>query len=91
MKNKPELKTWSIYFFCALYITAGVLHFIKPEFYLKIMPQYIPWHLTMVYLSGIIEIILGVALIYKKNKKMGCLWNYCFINCCFSCKFIHGI
>lgn len=53
------------------YILAGVLHFINPGFYLNIMPPYLPWHLKLVYLSGICEMISGVLLILKKTRRIG--------------------
>jgi uncharacterized membrane protein len=45
------------------YIGAGVLHFINTQFYLKIMPPYIPYHLAMVYISGAAEIAGGLGLL----------------------------
>jgi len=45
-----------------MYVVAGVMHFIKPKQYMRIMPRYIPNHKLMVYLSGIAEIVLGIAL-----------------------------
>jgi uncharacterized membrane protein len=44
------------------YIVAGILHFLKPGAYLKIMPPYIQWPLAMVYLSGAAEIAGGIGL-----------------------------
>ncbi len=41
---------------------AGAMHFVNPEFYLKIMPSYLPWHRELVSLSGLLEISLGVSL-----------------------------
>lgn len=38
------------------------MHFINPDFFLKIMPPYVPLHLELVYLSGLCEIGLGVLL-----------------------------
>lgn len=46
----------------ALYFIAGIMHFIKPKIYLRIMPNYLPEHKLLVYLSGAIEIILGIFL-----------------------------
>ena len=43
-------------------------HFIKPKMYMKIMPPYIPYHLNMVYLSGVAEIILGIAVCFALTK-----------------------
>ncbi|MBL7909759.1 MAG: hypothetical protein JNJ41_01735 [Bacteroidia bacterium] len=63
------MKKLSLILMSLLYISAGIYHFINPTFYLKIMPDYIPAHLTMIYLSGAIEIILGITLLIKKFQK----------------------
>ncbi|MGI8670802.1 MAG: DoxX family protein [Aridibacter sp.] len=52
------------------FIFAGANHFINPKFYLKIMPPYLPWHLFLIYLSGIFEIILGIMLLIPKTQKL---------------------
>jgi uncharacterized membrane protein len=44
-------------------IVAGINHFVDPEFYLQLMPPYIPAHKLMVDLSGIAEIVLGIGLL----------------------------
>ncbi|MBA2610349.1 MAG: hypothetical protein H0U95_00155 [Bacteroidetes bacterium] len=54
----------------ALYIFAGIYHFANPSFYLKIMPNYIPFHLFMIYFTGVIEIVLGLFLFIKRTQKM---------------------
>lgn len=58
------MKEITLYIMASLYIIAGIYHFVNPKFYLKIMPPYIPWHKTMIYLSGAAEIILGLLLFY---------------------------
>jgi uncharacterized membrane protein len=52
------------------YVAAGVLHFTKTGFYLKIMPPYIPWPLTMVYISGICEVLGGVGLLIPHTRRI---------------------
>jgi uncharacterized membrane protein len=47
-------------------IGAGTMHFVRPEFYLKIMPPYLPWHLALVYLSGLFEIAFGALLLVPR-------------------------
>jgi uncharacterized membrane protein len=54
----------------ALYIFAGIMHFIKPKMYLRVMPRYIPTPKLMVALSGIAEIILGVTLCIPQLKTL---------------------
>ncbi len=53
---------WHLYLMAAMYIFAGAMHFIKPKMYLRIMPRYLPNPKLLVLLSGIAEIILGIAL-----------------------------
>jgi len=54
----------------ALFVAAGLYHFINPDFYLKIMPPYLPWHLFLVYLSGLFEVALGIAVLIPKFTRM---------------------
>jgi uncharacterized membrane protein len=52
----------------AIYIFAGIMHFMKPKMYLRIMPRYLPFHKPIVLLSGLAEIILGIGLLFKSTK-----------------------
>ena len=45
------------------FIFAGVKHFTTPEFFMPLMPSWIPYHLEMVYLSGVFEILGGLGLL----------------------------
>lgn len=53
----------SLYVMSFLYVVAGILHFVRPQTYLRIMPPSIPAPLTMVHLSGVAELVLGLALL----------------------------
>lgn len=57
-----------IYVFAAMFIAAGLYHFINPKMYIKIMPAYIPWQKAMVYASGFAEILLGILLLFPSTK-----------------------
>lgn len=58
-----QLKIILKYLLCVFFVLAGLNHFINPAFYLKMMPPYLPWHLSLVYLSGLFEVALGVLLL----------------------------
>lgn len=58
-----RIKTVSKYLLALFMFGAGVMHFVRPEFYMKIMPPYLPYHLELVYLSGVFESALGVLLL----------------------------
>lgn len=63
-----KLKQASIYLMGGSYILVGIFHFFKADFFLNIMPPYLPFPLTLVYLSGAIEILLGSLLMVKKYQ-----------------------
>jgi uncharacterized membrane protein len=48
------------------YVGAGVNHFLKPDFYLKMMPPYLPFHAALNYTSGFFEILLGILLLVPR-------------------------
>lgn len=59
---------WHLYLMALMYVAAGIFHFLKPKIYMRIMPRYLPAHKLLVYLSGLAEIILGVALCFSVTK-----------------------
>ena len=61
---------WHLYFMAALYIVAGLVHFMKPAIYMRIMPQYLPAPKTLVFISGIAEILLGILLCIPQTKNL---------------------
>ncbi len=59
---------WHLYLMAGMYIFAGIMHFIKPRAYLRIMPRYLPNPKLLVVLSGIAEILLGLGLCFTLTK-----------------------
>jgi uncharacterized membrane protein len=53
----------------AFYVVAGLNHFRDPDFYLQIMPPWVPWHEAMVWLSGVAEVALGIALLVPRTRR----------------------
>lgn len=45
-----------------LFLIAGALHFLKPGMYIGIMPDYLPHHRLLVFVSGAAEILGGIGL-----------------------------
>ena len=43
-------------------IVVGITHFIRPEQYARIVPPQLPAPFSLVYISGVIEILLGIGL-----------------------------
>lgn len=68
------MKMLSLAVMSLFYIVAGVAHFIRPEFYLKMMPPVLPFPLELVYLSGVAESALGIAL-WVPRFKVAAAWG----------------
>ena len=56
--------------FGAFFIGAGLNHFISTDFYLSIMPPYLPWRLPLVYASGVAETALGALLLVRRWSRI---------------------
>ena len=61
-------KKVTIYLMSIVYVYIGIRHFADVEFFLAIMPDYLPFHLELVYLSGFFEILLGILLAIPKTR-----------------------
>ena len=53
-----------------MFIFAGVSHFAAPDTFLKMMPDFLPAHLALVYLSGIFEIAGRAGLLIPRFQRL---------------------
>ena len=44
------------------YLVAGVNHFLNPEFYYALIPDYLPWKETINTISGVAEVALALVI-----------------------------
>mgnify|MGYP000073603710 FL=1 len=65
---------WHLYVMAAMYILAGIMHFVKPKAYMRIMPRYLPNHKILVYLSGLAELGFGIGLLFESTRVIS-LWG----------------
>jgi uncharacterized membrane protein len=50
------------------FMAIGVAHFTHTEFFVAIMPPYLPAHFALVYLSGIAEIAGGLGVLFAATR-----------------------
>lgn len=62
------MNPWHLYLMCLMYVGIGCMHFIQPKVFISVLPSYIPYGKLMVYLSGVAEIVLGIAVLYEKTR-----------------------
>lgn len=51
-------------------IAVGVLHFVDPDPFVKIVPPYLPGALALVYVSGVFEILGGAGLLVERTRRL---------------------
>jgi len=51
------------------FLLGGIGHFVVPDFFVGIMPPYIPYHLEVVYISGVFEIIGALGLLFAGTRR----------------------
>jgi uncharacterized membrane protein len=55
----------------ALFMTSvGSLHFLAPEFFVRIVPGYLPAPLALVWVSGVFEILGGAGLLLTSTRRV---------------------
>ena len=58
----------------AFFVGAGLLHFARPEPYESIMPDGLPAHRALVYLSGVAEIVGGAGVLSDRTTRWAGWW-----------------
>ena len=56
------------------FLAAGALHFIKPRAYESIMPEALPAHRELVYLSGVAEMAGGAGVLADPTRRLAGWW-----------------
>ena len=58
----------------AFFVGAGLLHFLKPKPYEAIMPEALPAHRELVYLSGVAEMAGGAGVLADRTLRPAGWW-----------------
>ncbi|WP_425392052.1 DoxX family protein [Ekhidna sp.] len=64
------LKRISVYIQGVFYILAGANHFINPEFYYPLIPEYFVFEEQMNNLAGVAEILFGTGLFFYSTRRI---------------------
>ncbi len=67
----PKIKIQTIFRWLAtvFFVVAGLLHFIIPEFYLAMMPPFIPFQQFFILISGIAEMAGAIGIQISRLRK----------------------
>jgi len=67
----PTLRTIACHAFAIFFVVAGINHFVNPDFYLQIIPPYLPWHDAINAVSGAAEVLLGILVAIPRTRRIG--------------------
>ena len=48
----------------------GIFHFMFTESYLPIMPDFLPFHWELILISGVLEFLFGIGVIFEKYRNI---------------------
>jgi len=54
----------------AVYVVAGVLHFLVPASFERVVPPSLPSPRGLVYVSGVAEVGLGVGVLFERTRRL---------------------
>jgi uncharacterized membrane protein len=52
------------------YVVAGVLHFVVPDAYERVVPPQLPAKRTLVYLTGVMEAGFGLGVLFERTRRV---------------------
>ncbi len=58
----------SLIIMAALYLFAGIMHFVNPKFFLSITPKWVPQPEAVNIIVGVVELLLGIGLFFKETQ-----------------------
>jgi uncharacterized membrane protein len=62
--------------FGPFFLLAGVLHLVKPGWYVRIVPPYLPFRpRDVVYASGVAEIAGGLGVMHPRTRRVASWWS----------------
>ncbi|MFP7255683.1 hypothetical protein SFC02_15355 [Terribacillus goriensis] len=64
------MKRIGLYAFSLLFIAAGISHFVLDDGFAAMLPAYVPLRYTLIYLTGIAEILLAIGLLAPATRKL---------------------
>ncbi|MCL6258162.1 DoxX family protein [Aquiflexum sp. TKW24L] len=62
-----------LYLLSGLFVFAGIMHFVRPWMYIKIIPPYLPNPKLLNALSGLFEIVFGFGLLFDLTRTISAI------------------
>jgi uncharacterized membrane protein len=85
------MKTFFRYLLALFFVLAGINHFLKPDFYVALMPPFLPAPLFLVYLSGAVEILCGIGVAIPRISRYAAWGVFATLIAIFPANIYHAV
>ncbi|MBW1297029.1 DoxX family protein [Aquimarina litoralis] len=65
-----DIKRILLYLLSGFFFIAGINHFVYPDFYLPLIPEYLGYPEIINYSSGMAEVLLSIGLLFAYTRKV---------------------
>ncbi|QHA92474.1 DoxX family protein [Bacillus sp. N1-1] len=65
--------------FALFFIFAGIAHFVQGEGFAAMIPEWVPFRLGLIYVTGVLEIVLAVLLLIPYTRKQARFWTAVYL------------
>jgi uncharacterized membrane protein len=65
--------------FALFFIFAGIAHFVQGEGFAAMIPEWVPFRLSLIYVTGVLEIVLAVLLLIPSTRKQARFWTAVYL------------
>ena len=86
-----NLRFWMRAVIALFYFAAGILHLASPAGFMKIVPNFVPWPATVIWLTGICEIAGAIGLFIPNLRRVAGIGLALYAICVFPANINHAI
>ncbi|WP_273850672.1 DoxX family protein [Guptibacillus spartinae] len=65
--------------FALFFIFAGIAHFVQGEGFAAMIPEWVPFRLGLIYVTGVLEIVLAILLLIPTTRKQARFWTAVYL------------
>ncbi len=65
-----RLRKTGLFLLILLFVLTGISHFNNPNFYVSIIPPYLPLRYELSYISGSFEILGALGLVFSRTRRI---------------------
>ena len=68
-----RVKRVTLAFIFLWFLLGGIAHFVATDAEMRIVPPYIPWPRAAVWVSGVLELLGAIGLLWPPTRRSACL------------------